>query len=88
MIQRWFIWTILAVACWGVWAVASKLLGNALSATHSQALSTLGLFPVMIALGLLGFHVAHVLSHVLLSTISALSGQTGDDIVDSARVDG
>ena len=52
MIPRWFIWTILAVACWGVWAVASKLLGNALSATHSQALSTLGLFPVMIAIGL------------------------------------
>ena len=32
--------------------MASKLLGNALSATHSQALSTVGLLPVMLALGL------------------------------------
>lgn len=47
---RWFFWTLLALACWGVWAVMSKLIGEALSAPHSQALSTLGLLPVMGAL--------------------------------------
>lgn len=46
----WFFWTLLAVSCWGVWAVLSKLLGDALSAELSQALSTLGALPVMGAL--------------------------------------
>lgn len=52
MIPRWLLWTLLAVVAWGVWAVFSKLIGEGLSATHSQALSTLGLLPVLVALGM------------------------------------
>ena len=48
---RWFLWTLLALLCWGIWAIASKLIGDALSAAASQALSTLGLLPVAVALG-------------------------------------
>lgn len=51
MIPRWLLWTLLAVVSWGVWAVFSRLIGDALSANHLQALSTLGLLPVMLALG-------------------------------------
>ena len=48
---RWFLLTILAVLCWGLWAVISKLIGESVTAAQSQALSTLGLIPVMLALG-------------------------------------
>lgn len=47
---RWWIWTVLAVICWGLWALVSRLIGDALSPAHSQALSTLGLLPVVVAL--------------------------------------
>jgi len=40
----------MAVLCWGLWAVMSKLIGDALTAAQSQALSTLGLVPVALAL--------------------------------------
>lgn len=46
----WLGWTLLAVGCWGVWAILSRLIGDALSATQSQALSTLGILPVIFAL--------------------------------------
>ena len=48
---RWFLFTVLAVLCWGIWAVILKLIGEAVTAAQSQALSTLGVMPVMIALG-------------------------------------
>lgn len=48
---RWFLFTVLAVLCWGLWAIISRLIGEAVTAAQSQALSTLGLIPVMIALG-------------------------------------
>lgn len=48
---RWFFFTLLALLCWGLWAVISKLLGESVTAAQSQALSTLGLIPVMLALG-------------------------------------
>ncbi len=48
---RWFLFTLVAVFSWGLWAVLSRAIGDALSAFQSQALSTLGLIPVMIALG-------------------------------------
>ena len=47
---RWFLLTVVAVLCWGLWAVSSKLIGESVTAAQSQALSTLGLIPVMIAL--------------------------------------
>lgn len=46
----WLLWTFLALLSWGVWAVLSKLLGDALSAEQSQALSTLGLLPILVPL--------------------------------------
>lgn len=47
---RWFLCTLIAVLCWGLWAIISKLIGETLTAGQSQALSTLGLLPVMLAL--------------------------------------
>ena len=47
---RWLRWTVLALLSWGVWAIMAKLIGAALSGTHNQALSTLGILPVMLAL--------------------------------------
>lgn len=41
----------MALLSWGVWAVLSKLLGDALSGGQSQALSTLGLVPILVWLG-------------------------------------
>jgi len=35
---------------WGLWAILSKLIGDSLSASHSQALSALGFVPVLAAL--------------------------------------
>lgn len=46
--RRWVGWTVLAVVAWGLWAIVGKVLGDSLSAGHSQALSTLGLLPVML----------------------------------------
>jgi drug/metabolite transporter (DMT)-like permease len=48
---RWLLWSFVALLSWGVWAILSKLIGDALSAAHSQALSTIGLVPVILALG-------------------------------------
>ena len=48
--RPWFLLTILAVVSWGVWAVIAKATGGALSPVLSQALSTLGLLPVSVAL--------------------------------------
>ena len=52
MMPRWLLWTLVALVSWGVWAVISKLIGDALSAAQSQALSTLGLLPTIAALAL------------------------------------
>ena len=46
----WLLWTVAALLSWGVWAVLSKLLGNRLTAEQSQALSTLGLAPILLPL--------------------------------------
>ena len=50
MIPRWAIWTFVALVSWGCWALISKLIGDALSPEASQALSTLGLLPVIVGL--------------------------------------
>ncbi len=47
---RWFLLTVVAVFCWGLWAIISKLIGESVTAVQSQALSTLGLIPVLLAL--------------------------------------
>lgn len=43
----WLLWTLTALLSWGVWAVLSKAMGSALTAEQSQALSTLGLLPIL-----------------------------------------
>jgi uncharacterized membrane protein len=48
----WFLLTVLAVLCWGLWAVASKLVGDAVTAAQAQALSAVGLLPVLLVLAL------------------------------------
>jgi drug/metabolite transporter (DMT)-like permease len=50
--HRWLLWTLVAVFCWGVWALLGKLIGDVLSPALTQALSTIGLIPVILALGL------------------------------------
>jgi len=47
---RWFLWTVAAMLSWGVWAVLGKVIGDGLTAAQSQALSSLGFLPVMLAL--------------------------------------
>ena len=47
---RWLMAAVLAVLSWGVWAILSRFIGETITAAQSQALSTLGLLPVMIAL--------------------------------------
>ncbi|MDX1951321.1 MAG: DMT family transporter [Verrucomicrobiota bacterium] len=50
MLPRWLIFTILALLSWGLWAIVSKLIGESVTAAQSQALSTIGLVPVMLLL--------------------------------------
>jgi uncharacterized membrane protein len=47
---RWLLYTLLAVICWGVWALLGKVIGDALSPALTQALSTIGLLPIMLVL--------------------------------------
>ena len=48
----WLILTFVALLSWGAWAVLSKLAGDALSPEQSQALSTLGMLPLLVPLAL------------------------------------
>lgn len=50
MIPSWLSWMALAIFSWGVWAVLSGVLGNSISAVHSQVLSTIGMLPILVAL--------------------------------------
>ncbi len=49
---RWLGCSLLALLSWGIWAVMAKLLGDRLSGAQNQALSTLGILPIMLALGI------------------------------------
>jgi uncharacterized membrane protein len=46
----WFAWSLLALVSWGVWAIVARVIGDALSPAQSQALSTIGMLPVIAAL--------------------------------------
>jgi len=46
----WLTWTFIALLSWGIWAVMSKVLGDALTPRQSQVLSTLGMLPILIPL--------------------------------------
>ena len=47
---RWLFWTLLTLLSWGLWAVLSKLVGGELSEIHLQAISTVGLVPILASL--------------------------------------
>lgn len=59
VIPRWLLWAVVALVSWGLWAIISKLIGEALSAAQSQALSTIGILPVMLAISALKGPPAH-----------------------------
>jgi uncharacterized membrane protein len=48
----WFAWSLLALVSWGVWAIIARVIGTALSPAQAQALSTLGMLPVIATLPL------------------------------------
>src|SRR5689334_4546154 len=50
LMPAWLVWTATALVAWGIWAVLSKALGDTLSAEQSQAISTLGLLPILAVL--------------------------------------
>lgn len=52
--RAWLTWTLLAMLCWGGWAILARLAGDALNAAQQQAVSTLGILPVLAALGFSG----------------------------------
>jgi transporter family protein len=60
----WLVWAVVAQISWGVWAVLSKLLGDALTAEQSQALSTLGLLPILGPLVWAGGHDLRAASRI------------------------
>src|SRR6266496_140043 len=77
---RWLLWSLVALLSWGVWAILSKLIGTALSAAHSQALSTIGLVPVLIALGFSGrlSTIGHRLRGTLCAFAAGVLGCAGN----------
>jgi uncharacterized membrane protein len=47
----WLFWTLLTVVTWGVWSFIARLLAAAIeSPAHGQAVSTIGIIPVLVAL--------------------------------------
>src|SRR5262245_50998095 len=46
----WMFWTAATVTSWGVWAVLAKVIGDRLTGAQSQALSSVGILPVVLAL--------------------------------------
>jgi drug/metabolite transporter (DMT)-like permease len=53
MIPKWLVWAALASVSYSAWAVLAKYVGDAVDAAHGQALSTLGMLPMIAALALL-----------------------------------
>lgn len=52
--RAWFAWSLLALFSWGIWAILARVIGDALSPAQSQALSTLGMLPIIAVLPFLG----------------------------------
>jgi drug/metabolite transporter (DMT)-like permease len=50
VIPRWVVYTLITLLAWGVWSVTGKLIGDAITPAQTQALSTVGLLPVLLAL--------------------------------------
>ncbi len=49
---RWLFWTLATILTWGIWAILYRLIAGDLSEAHSQAISTLGIVPILAALAL------------------------------------
>lgn len=47
---RWFAWTLLTLLSWGLWAILTKLVGDGVSESQLQVISTLGVLPILAAL--------------------------------------
>jgi drug/metabolite transporter (DMT)-like permease len=49
---RWLFWMVVTLASWGIWAILlhEKLNAQKISGMHSQAMSTLGIVPIVLAL--------------------------------------
>jgi hypothetical protein len=44
----WLAWTLITVATWGVWSFLNTLLAGAIeSPAHGQAVTTIGILPVL-----------------------------------------
>ncbi|HKQ38039.1 MAG TPA: DMT family transporter, partial [Verrucomicrobiae bacterium] len=52
--RAWFAWSLLALISWGIWAILARAIGDALSPAQSQALSTLGMLPIIAVVPFLG----------------------------------
>jgi transporter family protein len=50
----WFAWSLLALVSWGAWAIIGRVIGEALSPAQQQAVSTLGMLPIIAILPLIG----------------------------------
>lgn len=46
----WIFWTLLTLLSWGIWAVLYKLFGGDISDAQLQAISTIGVLPILAAL--------------------------------------
>lgn len=56
---RWLFWTLVTIVTWGIWAILSKLLADEIaSPAHSQAVSTVGILPVIALLWLMKYSPA------------------------------
>ena len=57
---RWIFWMLVTLLSWGIWAILlhEELNTENVSAAHSQAMSTMGIVPILIALGLMKDPVA------------------------------
>src|SRR5438874_1549322 len=50
MFPPWLLWAIAAFLAYGAWAVLSKVVGDSIAPAQGQALSTLGMLPMIAAL--------------------------------------
>jgi drug/metabolite transporter (DMT)-like permease len=46
----WIVWTLVTLLAWGVWAVLYKLLDGGVSEAQLQAISTIGVLPILVVL--------------------------------------
>jgi drug/metabolite transporter (DMT)-like permease len=51
LMAPWIFWTLLTLLSWGIWAVLSKKAGGGITDAQLQAISTLGVLPVLAMLG-------------------------------------